>query len=615
MNLLNLYANGNLLTLSGRPMTTSGSVNYDTCAFNFNSDWKGFARTAVFAIEDVCYAVELDDTGVCKIPKECLRKTGILKIGIVGENGDGVVISTNVVTQRIVEGANNDLAEFVPVNTETGEGGITSDESAVHLLWQDDSFELSADFMLDDYSQVDENDIHSVYNVIFSRLAEEYPTYVTANVEGQDYSGNDIMSFTFTGEDYDRVIFVTANHFASSYITLRALGGFFKNLCENYKNDANLNFLHSKVKFVVLPVVSPEALFSKSKLNSGGVSPFVNYDHFFEMSPAENKGDGAFSEPETIPVISLMEMISGEKCVFYCDFESENMNRIGKKIYIKSNDMTQGNEIYRMVSKFDSRLSLSDAYASSEFVETNAPIATNYAAYMYSMNACTVVWSDRFISQNSVAESTLKYIRFMGTLLLEAAKSSINSKNPQPKPVTKQVAWRGDTKENYITLTTSIEPMWVSGSKHRLTGNYNVTLSGHIIVDAQEETKVRVKPVLYQVNSPTDDYHNRAVTSVFDSESTVREGFNIIPFSSVIGCKYSNYLADAVNTNLGAVIAAASGKPVNVIAISYTINAVPSDGRNAVEVLSPTGLASDYTDENNTPVFEVKYPEMYYDAI
>lgn len=281
MNLLNLYANGNLLTLSGRPMTTSGSVNYDTCAFNFNSDWKGFARTAVFAIEDVCYAVELDDTGVCKIPKECLRKTGILKIGIVGENSDGVVISTNVVTQRIVEGANNDLAEFVPVNPETGEGGITSDESAVHLLWQDDSFELSADFMLDDYSQVDENDIHSVYNVVFSRLAEEYPTYVTANVEGQDYSGNDIMSFTFTGEDYDRVIFVTANHFASSYITLRALGGFFKNLCENYKNDANLNFLHSKVKFVVLPVVSPEALFSKSKLNSGGVSPFVNYDHFF----------------------------------------------------------------------------------------------------------------------------------------------------------------------------------------------------------------------------------------------------------------------------------------------------------------------------------------------
>ena len=124
MNLLNLYANGNLLTLSGRPMTTSGSVNYDTCAFNFNSDWKGFARTAVFAIEDVCYAVELDDTGVCKIPKECLRKTGILKIGIVGENGDGVVISTNVVTQRIVEGANNDLAESIPVNPETGEGGI-----------------------------------------------------------------------------------------------------------------------------------------------------------------------------------------------------------------------------------------------------------------------------------------------------------------------------------------------------------------------------------------------------------------------------------------------------------------------------------------------------------
>ncbi len=615
MNLLNLYANGNLLTLGSRPMTTSGSVDYDTCAFNFNSDWKGFARTAVFAIEDVCYAVELDDTGVCRIPKECLKKTGVLKIGVVGENDDGVVISTNIVTQRIVEGANNDLIEFVPADPETGEGGITSDESAIHLLWQDDSFELSPDFILDDYSQVDETDIHSVYNVIFSRLAEEYPSYVTANVEGQDYSGNDIMSFTFTGENYDRIIFVTANHFASGYITLRALGGFFKNLCENYKKDANLNFLHSKVKFVVLPVVCPEALFSRTRLNSNGASPFVNYDHFFDMSPVENKGDAAFSEPETIPVISLLDIVSGEKCAFYCDFESDRTQSIGKKVYIKSNDMTQANGICRMVSEFDSCYSQSELYAGTEFVETNAPIATNYAAFMYSMNSCTVVWADPYTAPSSVDAATLKYIKFMGTLFIESAKSCVNTKNPEPKPVTKHIAWRGDRQNDFITLSASIQPMWVSCSKHRFRGNYNVTISGHIIVDADCETKVRVRPVLYQENSPTDDYEKRLSTVDFDSEATVREGFNMIPFSSVISCKYSNYSNNAINKELGAVITAASGSPVNVIAISYTINAVPSDGRNAVEVLSPTGVASDYTDENNTPVFEVKYPEMYYDAI
>lgn len=615
MNLLNLYANGNLLTLGSRPMTTSGSVNYDTCAFNFNSDWKGFARTAVFAIEDVCYAVELDDTGVCKIPKECLRKTGILKIGVVGECDDGVVISTNIVTQRIVEGANNKSFDFLPADPETGEDSTTTDESAIHLLWQDDSFEPDADFMLADYSQVDETDIHSVYNVTFSRLAEEYPTYVTANVESQDYSGNDIMSFTFTGDDYDRVILITANHFASSYMTLRALGGFFENLCKNYKKDANLNFLHSKVKFVVLPIACPEAFFSRSRLNSSGVASFVNYDHFFEQSPIEDKGHTPLSEPELLPVLSLIDIASSEKCVWYFDFECENFDRTGKTIYFKSNDWAQGNEICRIVSKFDSRYEQSDLYSGTEFIDSNAPIATNYATYLYNLNACTVVWSDSAYSQAEKDISTRKYVSFMGSFFLEAAKKCIVTRNPEPKPIVKQFIWDGNDKTDYITLSASTEPMWVSCSKHRLTGYYNVTLNGYVTVEAENETKVRIKPVLYQKNSPTDSYDARSEKFDFDSEATVHQGLNIIPFSSVLGCKYSNYLFDAVNTDIGVVIAAASGKPVMVTGISYTINAVPSDGRNSVEVLSPTGVASDYTDANNTPVFEVKYPEMFYDVV
>lgn len=618
MNLLNLYANGNLLTLGSRPMTTSGSVNYDTCAFTFNSDWTGFERTAVFAVGDtVCYAVELDDTGICKIPKECLAKTGILKIGVVGENDEGVVISTNIVTQRVVEGANNCDAEYSQGSADGSDEdeNIVSKESAIHLLWKDDSFELDKNFMLDDYSLVNETDINSVYKVIFSKLAEEYPTYVTANVEGQDYSGNDIMSFTFTGNDYDRVILITANHFASSYMTIRALGGFFKNLCGNYKKNANLNFLHSKVKFVVLPVVSPEALLTRSRQNSNGVAPFVNYDHFFDESPIEDKGEAVFSEPETIPVISLIDILSSEKCVWFCDFESENFTQSGKKIYYKANDVTQGNVIQEIVSKFDSRYEQTDLYSATQFIETNAPIATNYATYMYDMNSCTVVWSDSQTSQGAKDEATLKYIKFIGTFLLAAAEKCIVTKNSAPKPVTKQIVWRGNADSDCFTLAPACTPMWVSGYKQRLLGVYNVMLNGILTVDSEYETKVRVKPILYQKNSPTDDYEQRFSNSTFDTETTVSEGLNVIPFSSVISCKHSNIPASSAHAEIGAVIAAACIKDVKVISVSYTLTAIPSDGRNAVEVLTPPGIASDYTDENTTPVFEVKYPEMYYDEI
>lgn len=491
MNLLNLYVNGNLLTLGNHPMTTSGSINYDTCAFNFDSDWKGFERTAVFAAgNDVCFAVELDDTGVCKIPKDCLKNTGLLKIGVVGENSDGVVISTNVVIQRIVEGANNGELKFTPADPETGDEDILSKESAVHLLWQDDSFELDPDFVLDDYSSIDETDIQSVYNVAFSRLAEKYPTYVTANVEGQDSSGNDIMSFTFTGNDYDRVILITANHFASSNVTICALGGFFKNLCENYKKNANLNFLHEKVKFIVLPVASPEAFLSKSRHNLNGVAPFVNYDHFFYDSPIEDKGDEPFSEPETIPVLTVIDTASYEKCVWHFDFECENEAYRGKKIYYKANDITGGNVIQNMTSKFDSRYETNDPFATTHIIETNAPIATNYSTNIYCLNACTVVWSTSYLVGGSIEDATKKYIKYMGVFILDAAKRCINTRNPEPKPLLKHIVWKSTDEADKIELESACKPMWVSGYKQRYFGLYNISVNGHITVKAQDDAIV-----------------------------------------------------------------------------------------------------------------------------
>ncbi len=617
MNLLNLYVNGNMLILGSHPMTTSGSVNFDTCAFNFNHEWKGFNRTAVFAVADaVCYAVELDDTGICKIPKECLKKTGMLKIGVVGENDDGVIISTNVIVQRIVEGANNCELDSLPVDPETGENdNVVSNESAIHLLWQDNSFNLEPDFILDDYLDVDETDIHAYYNVVFSKLAERYPTYVTANLEGQDYSGNDIMSYTFAGENYDRTILITANHFASDNVALCALGGFFKNLCENYKKDANLNFLHEKVKFVVMPVVSPEAFLRKSRHNLNEVAPFVNYDHAFYDSPIEDKGYEPFSEPETIPVLVAMDLLSQENCVWYLDFECDKADYRGKKIYYKSNDIMQGNVIKEITSKFDSDYDISDPFSATHIVETNAPIATNYATNIYSLNACTVVWSTSSLVSNSLEDATLKYIRYMGNFILEAAKKCINAENPEPKPLLKHILWRSTGDTDKITLDRTSKPMWVSGYKQRFYGVYNIALNGHIKVSAQEPSIIRIKPIVYQDNSVVDDYDSRFNSGYFDVETEIPEGVSVIPFSCVFGGKYSNLAGNNISADIGTVIAAACPQGATVTEIAYTINAVPSDAKDSVEVLTPIGLASDFVDKNNLPSFNIVYPEIYYDII
>ncbi|MBR3836006.1 MAG: hypothetical protein IKJ69_04365 [Clostridia bacterium] len=104
MNDITLLVTENKLEIIKDTYTTGGSVDYDTCTFNFDTVWKYFYKTAVFMRESSdAYRVELVDNS-CKIPAECMRTEGILKIGLYGVNEDGVVITTNFVTHRIHEG-------------------------------------------------------------------------------------------------------------------------------------------------------------------------------------------------------------------------------------------------------------------------------------------------------------------------------------------------------------------------------------------------------------------------------------------------------------------------------------------------------------------------------
>ncbi len=104
MNDIALNVTGNRLEIKSDTRTTGGSVDYDTCTFTFDSVWNGFEKTAVFMRENNdAYRVELKDNS-CKIPADCIRKEGILKIGAYGANADGVVITTNFVAHRVAEG-------------------------------------------------------------------------------------------------------------------------------------------------------------------------------------------------------------------------------------------------------------------------------------------------------------------------------------------------------------------------------------------------------------------------------------------------------------------------------------------------------------------------------
>lgn len=83
------------LNVLQRETVTSGSVNVYLVRFDFNSDWDGLDRTAVFQSGDDKISVVLDASNECQIPWEVLenpRRT--LEAGVYGTKGGNVVLPT-----------------------------------------------------------------------------------------------------------------------------------------------------------------------------------------------------------------------------------------------------------------------------------------------------------------------------------------------------------------------------------------------------------------------------------------------------------------------------------------------------------------------------------------
>lgn len=102
---MRLRATGNFLELVKTERMTSGSVNWNEAAFEFNADWDGMARTAVFRTQyGKTKLVLLGASNSCKIPFDVLEcRTSGLYISVFGVRGDRVVITTNYVSTGAVE--------------------------------------------------------------------------------------------------------------------------------------------------------------------------------------------------------------------------------------------------------------------------------------------------------------------------------------------------------------------------------------------------------------------------------------------------------------------------------------------------------------------------------
>lgn len=108
MTTIELVTNDQSLTLISNSMISSGEQNTVNVHVEFDEDWHGYAKSAVFFTSNdrntVYEKVLVDDE--CKVPAEVMVKAGILYIGVRGVNSvNNEVKTTSLVKYKVVDGA------------------------------------------------------------------------------------------------------------------------------------------------------------------------------------------------------------------------------------------------------------------------------------------------------------------------------------------------------------------------------------------------------------------------------------------------------------------------------------------------------------------------------
>ena len=93
--MFSLFAKKNVLAVNQREVVTSGSVNVYEVQFQFDSEWDGLEKTAVFRAGDCTVSTLLDETAMCTIPWEVFQDAKrTLYAGVYGTKNGNTVLPT-----------------------------------------------------------------------------------------------------------------------------------------------------------------------------------------------------------------------------------------------------------------------------------------------------------------------------------------------------------------------------------------------------------------------------------------------------------------------------------------------------------------------------------------
>lgn len=639
MNLLEFTVTGNQLTVQAEPVSTGGSVNYDKCSFEFDSEWNGFERTAVFGMGRDTYRVALNENDSCFIPSPCMENEGIITIGVFGTNDD-TVIATNAVAHHIEEGI-SDLGAWFEEDYSLVLRAVSNMESRVGncLRELNENFEnvmaqirrngvitpdiISADCSPDDWYIPNEFDgaeelenlagddvIQSVLNYRFNALCRDFPAYVSREKLGNDESGEyPVYAYKFTPAHYEKTVLVTgAIHGTEAKITI-GLSNFFNELCRHSKGDRTLTYLKNTVKFVVIPIVNSYGVANGTLYNSNEVDIGYNFPYRWMDCPMENKGSIQSDQAETRLLTDYAEMLHTDRMAAAVDFHISSTAVAGKSIYYPRFKNNCINALAKFVNTFN--------YEIENGIKTKSILApsilstfTNYLANEYGINTCEAVWSDEVYGDGN--DSYTKLTEFIGNLLYVMAKNSSFTCKCGSEPFVKYFTWRGESDEFTIPDVNPPIRMGMTNFRLSIDAPCIINMQGYVVVNVMNACTLTVNPVLWQENSPEQSYNERASVVTYRLKYDFEPGVHVIPISSVLqayatGYNHTEDVAFCGDVRFVLAFSVIDESAAEVKAFTAVFTGIPSNMGKCVEVIKPLGYTTDY-DEDDIPTQKILYP-------
>lgn len=196
--------------------------------------------------------------------------------------------------------------------------------------------------------------VNNVY-ALYDGLVESYPGYVTKTLMGTVLPETEVLPiyrYDFVPpmllgsktDDVCKILYCSGIHGGEVAPILQGFR-FFKDLCENWRNQELLRTLRFNVHFTVIPIVNPYGIQHNQKTNENGVNLNRNFTNGWVYDAGDGTSASSYSgeTPASELATQLIEnMIANERFEFGIDHHTfSNFVTAGYVGYFVSNDVAR----------------------------------------------------------------------------------------------------------------------------------------------------------------------------------------------------------------------------------------------------------------------------------